>query len=316
MKLKNFFPSEEASVGQSFPETSARVTTGGGFRPSQMLDFTPSDVMPQSGYTRYPPSYLEPNYKHELPSSLGQQVALDKQFSFPQDSHSMFQSTPLPTTPVVSYLDPYTQQNYRYTPTPPSIIQYQREQPAQDDQAYTVQSSLLVGSHQQQNHQQPYPGHVEDVYLKRPGYVFDESPAPSYRRPTRPPPSLPPPPTTAAHKISYDSHDYPPPSYAAEQTSISCPSSQSSDRCTNAKTSSQIEVEQGDQEEQVEHHHQARLIMQTTSIIIRSGQTHSRHKYRTPTRYTKEKSYILYRDMDNKILIRYLFPTKNQYILD
>ncbi|EDW46495.1 GM14949 [Drosophila sechellia] len=218
VKLKNFFPSEEASVGHSFPETSARVTTGGGFRPSQMLDFTPSDVMPQSGYTRYPPSYLEPNYKHELPSSLGQQVALDKQFSFPQESHSVFQSTPLPTTPVVSYLDPYTQQNYRYTPTPPSIIQYQREQPAQDDQAYTVQSSLLVGSHQQ-NHQQPHPGHVEDVYLKRPGYVFDESPAPSYRRPTRPPPSLPPPPTTAAHKISYDSHDYPPPSYAAEQTS-------------------------------------------------------------------------------------------------
>lgn len=172
--------------------------------------------MPQGGGNRYPPSYLEPNYKHEVPSSLGQQVASDKQFSFPEDSaSSVFQSTPLPTTPVVSYLDPYTQQNYRYTPTPPPIIQYQREQQPQDDQAYTVQSSLLVGSHQ--NHQRP--GHVEDVYLKRPGYVFDESPSTIYRRPTRPPPSLPPPPTTASHKISYDSHDYPPPSYAAQQTS-------------------------------------------------------------------------------------------------
>nr|XP_036672148.1 uncharacterized protein LOC108019418 [Drosophila suzukii]XP_036672149.1 uncharacterized protein LOC108019418 [Drosophila suzukii] len=216
VKLKNFFPSEQIAEGQNPTETSARVTSGGGFRPSQMLDFTPSDVMPQGGFNRYPPSYLEPNYRHEVPNSLGQQAASDKQFSFPQESHPVFQSTPLPTTPVVSYLDPYTQQNYRYTPTPPSIIQYQREQPAQDDQVYTVQSSLLVGNHQQ-NHQRP--GHVEDVYLKRPGYVFDESPAPSYRRPTRPPPSLPPPPTTASHKISYDSHDYPPPSYAAEQTS-------------------------------------------------------------------------------------------------
>ncbi|XP_044312634.1 uncharacterized protein LOC108047479 [Drosophila rhopaloa] len=219
VKLKNFFPSEEVSGGQNPTETSARVTSGGGFRPSQMLDFTPSDVMPQAGFNRYPPSYLEPNYKREVPNSVGQQqTALDKQFSFPEGSHSVFQSTPLPTTPVVSYLDPYTQQNYRYTPTPPSIIQYQREQPAQDDQVYTVQSSLLVGSHQQ-NHQNQRPGHVEDVYLKRPGYVFDESPAPSYRRPTRPPPSLPAPPTTASQKISYDSHDYPPPSYAAEQTS-------------------------------------------------------------------------------------------------
>ncbi|KAI8041147.1 uncharacterized protein LOC128257655 [Drosophila gunungcola] len=217
VKLKNFFPSEQFSEGQSPTETSARVTSGGGFRPSQMLEFTPSDVMPQAGFNRYPPSYLEPNYKHEVPNSLGQQqTALDKQFSFPAETHSVFQSTPLPTTPVVSYLDPYTQQNYRYTPTPPSIIQYQREQPAQDDQVYTVQSSLLVGSHQQ-NHQRP--GHVDDVYLKRPGYVFDESPNPSYRRPTRPPPSLPAPPTTASNKISYDSHDYPPPSYAAEQTS-------------------------------------------------------------------------------------------------
>ncbi|KAH8286942.1 hypothetical protein KR018_011055 [Drosophila ironensis] len=222
-KLKNFFPSEEVreDAGSQNPtETSARVISGAGgssgFRPSQMLDFTPSDVMPSAGFNRYPPSYLEPNYKHEVPSSLGQQVALDKQFSFPEEnSGQVFHSTPLPTTPVVSYLDPYTQQNYRYTPTPPSIIQYQREQP-QGDQAYTVQSSLLVGSHQ---NQQQRPGHVDEVYLKRPGYVFDESPSPSYRRPTRPPPSLPPPPTTSSQKISYDSHDYPPPSYAAQQTS-------------------------------------------------------------------------------------------------
>ncbi|KAH8373329.1 hypothetical protein KR009_000857 [Drosophila setifemur] len=225
VKLKNFFPSEKVQdvrEAQNLPEMSARVTSGGLFRPSQMLDFTPSDVMSQVLFNRFPPSYLEPSYKHEVPSSLGQQsVASDKQFFFPEDSHSGFHSSPLPTTPVVSYLDPYTQQNHRYTSTPSSIIQYQQESQHQEDQTYTVQSSLLVGS--QQNHQndqeQQHHGHVEDMYLKRPGYVFDESPSVSVRRPTKQTPSLPTPPTTASHKISYDSHDYPPPSYAAQQTS-------------------------------------------------------------------------------------------------
>lgn len=198
-----------------------------------MLEFTPSDVM-HSGANRYPPSYLEPNYKHQVPSTLAnlspQQSAMDKQLAFPDDDNGQttyhsFGSTQIPTTPVVSYLDPFTQQNYRYTPThtTPAYIQYQREQPdGHRDQAYTVQSSLMVGNHLPQ--QQHRPGSVDDVYLKRPGYVFDESPSPLYRRP-------PPAPTTTStiakatsaassgHKISYDSHDYPPPSYATQQTS-------------------------------------------------------------------------------------------------
>ncbi|XP_022208405.2 uncharacterized protein LOC111064879 [Drosophila obscura] len=233
VKLKNFFPSEplnEGPTNEPPPQISARVTSNSGFRPSQMVDFTPSDVMPSGGLNRYPPSYLAPNYQHQFPSSqhqsppvISHQAAMDKQFSFPEESSGVYHSlgsTPIPTTPVVSYLDPYTQQNYGYVPTatPPTLIQYQREQP-EDDQAYTVQSSLLVGSHQQQP-QRPRPGFVDDVYLKRPGYVFDESPSSAvYRRPTKAPPALPAPPTTASHKISYDSHDYPPPSYAAEQTS-------------------------------------------------------------------------------------------------
>ncbi|XP_026849017.1 uncharacterized protein LOC6598943 [Drosophila persimilis] len=237
VKLKNFFPSEplsESEGTQEPPQISARVTSSSGFRPSQMLDFTPSDVMSSDGLNRYPPSYLAPNYQHQFPSSQSQsqsqspvshQAAMDKQFSFPEEPSGGFHSlgsTTIPTTPVVSYLDPYTQQNYGYVPTatPPTLIQYQREQP-EDDQAYTVQSTLLVGSHQQhQQPQRPRPGYVDDVYLKRPGYVFDESPSSAvYRRPTKAPPALPAPPTTASHKISYDSHDYPPPSYAAEQTS-------------------------------------------------------------------------------------------------
>ncbi|XP_034122796.1 uncharacterized protein LOC117580373 [Drosophila guanche] len=229
VKLKNFFPSEpllnEGATKEGPPQISARVTSSSGFRPSQMLEFTPSDVMPSGGLNRYPPSYLAPNYQHQFPSSLKQSpAAMDKQFSFPEESSGGYNqqlgSTPIPTTPIVSYLDPYTQQNYGYvqTATPPTVIQYQREQP-DDDQVYTVQSSLLVGSHQPQP-QRPRPGFVDDVYLKRPGYVFDESPASAvYRRPTKAPPALPAPPTTASHKISYDSHDYPPPSYAAEQTS-------------------------------------------------------------------------------------------------
>ncbi|KAH8411111.1 hypothetical protein KR222_003444 [Zaprionus bogoriensis] len=233
-KLKNFFPSEpapatalELSPASSQAEHSrtsqpfARVSNGG-FRPSQMLEFTPSDVM-HSGFKRYPPSYLEPNYKHQVPNSL----TIDKQFSFPEDGQATvnrFTSTQIPTTPVVSYLDPFTQHNYGYTPTPaPTLLTtpppyrttYLREQSeGQKDQVYTVQSSLLVGNH---SPQQNRPGTVEDVYLKRPGYVFDESPSPSsavFRRPAATTAS-----STPANKISYDSHDYPPPSYAAQQTS-------------------------------------------------------------------------------------------------
>lgn len=226
-KLKNFFPSEPAPAPAAAapaeveplqsPQLSARVSNGG-FRPSQLLEFTPSDVM-HGGFRRYPPSYLEPNYKREMPSSLS---TIDKQFSFPTDEGQR-EVAQVPTTPVVSYLDPFTQQNYRYTPTstPPSYssVTYLREQPhGQEDQVYTVQSSLLVGNHSP-NSQQSRPGIVEDVYLKRPGYVFDESASsPSYRRPVTTTTTA----TTsasAAHKISYDSHDYPPPSYAAQQTS-------------------------------------------------------------------------------------------------
>ncbi|ALC45014.1 CG13699 [Drosophila busckii] len=207
VKLKNFFPSEQL---QSSAEATARISNGGGgggFRPSQMLEFTPSDVM-SSGVSRYPPSYLEPNYKHQFPSSLNkQQQAMDKQFSFPHEQSSSYE---LHTTPIVSYLDPYLQHKYAATPTTPSYAQYQREQPTQQgDQTYTVQSSLLVDS------QAPAGG--QEVYLKRPGYVFDESPNTFYRRPQSSTPATQ---TLAgAHKISYDSHDYPPPSYAAQQTS-------------------------------------------------------------------------------------------------
>ncbi|XP_017956942.1 uncharacterized protein LOC108651632 [Drosophila navojoa] len=231
-KLKNFFPSEPVpelgapQAEQLSAQTSARVTNGG-FRPSQMLEFTPSDVM-DTTKPRYPPSYLEPNYKHQLPSSLNslssQHSAMDKVFAFPEDSRPQQLSSQIPTTPVVSYLDPFTQQNYRYTPTPtatpshshtliataptPSYIQYQRERPGeQGDQAYTVQSSLLVGNHS------PRPAVADEVYLKRPGYVFDESPSTLYRRPVTTPTAA------SSNKISYDSHDYPPPSYAAQQTS-------------------------------------------------------------------------------------------------
>ncbi|EDW78942.1 uncharacterized protein Dwil_GK11638 [Drosophila willistoni] len=275
VKLKNFFPSEPlkedtSTEAQHPPQIEARVTTNGGggaggFRPSQMLDFTPSDVM-SDGYNtkRYPPSYLAPNYKHQVPSSLPnyslrpQPIAMDKQFAFPNDNndnespnrgvssgfnpyggyHQNFASTPIPTTPVVSYLDPYTQQNYQYTPTPPippaaNYIQYQREQiqnnDQNDDQIYTVQSSLLVGNNNNHGSSLQRPplhgsgaGGSEDVYLKRPGYVFDESPSTVYRRPAVTPSSFGnqvAQPTKPSHKISYDSHDYPPPSYAAEQTS-------------------------------------------------------------------------------------------------
>lgn len=230
-KLKNFFPSEplldvSPKAEQIAAQTSARVTNGG-FRPSQMLEFTPSDVMNAAGQ-RFPPSYLEPNYKHPLPSSLAslhsQHSATDKVFSFPQESRPQLQTafhnyenSQIPTTPVVSYLDPFTQQNYQYTPThttaaTPTYIQYQRERPEQHgDQAYTVQSSLLVGSQSPQHASRP--SVADEVYLKRPGYVFDESPSTLYRRPVTTPTAA------TSNKISYDSHDYPPPSYAAQQTS-------------------------------------------------------------------------------------------------
>lgn len=215
-KLKNFFPSEPAPAPAATevgtPQSlSARVSNNGGFRPSQLLEFTPSDVM-HGGFKRYPPSYVEPNYKYQMPSS----VSIDKQFSFPSDERESA-GHQVPTTPVVSYLDPFTQQNYRYTPPTTHTPLYLREQPqGQEDQVYTVQSSLLVGNHSPSS-QQTRPGIVEDVYLKRPGYVFDESSSPSYRRPASTLATSTA--ASAAHKISYDSHDYPPPSYAAQQTS-------------------------------------------------------------------------------------------------
>ncbi|XP_032599452.1 uncharacterized protein LOC6558437 [Drosophila grimshawi] len=204
-KLKNFFPSEplpEVSPSRrQKAEISARVTNGG-FRPSQMVEFTPSDVMQGDIQHRYPPSYLEPDYKYQVSSTSAslqqQQSAFDKQFSFPDETNTFhsYGSTQIPTTPVVSYLDPY-----RYTATPPTHSYIQ------NDQTYTVQSSLLVGSHAPQRPPQ------DEVYLKRPGYVFDESPSTFYRRPAAAAT------TPSSNKISYDSHDYPPPSYASQHTS-------------------------------------------------------------------------------------------------
>lgn len=141
------------------------------------------------------------------------------------------------------------QQNYR--PPPPEPI-YQQAQYAEASrpQEYTVQSMLVVGAEHSSpiyNQQRPQFA-LEGGDNKRPGYVFDEQVRPSYNRPvytgnryevdaTSPPISIDynrrdgetqterpfegklgvsPSETT---KISYDSHDYPPPSYYKQQTS-------------------------------------------------------------------------------------------------
>ncbi|XP_054735653.1 uncharacterized protein LOC129242820 [Anastrepha obliqua] len=160
----------------------------------------------------------------------------------------------LHTTPILIYRDPYTnkintsQRQHDYRPAPEPIYEVQYSE-AGRPQEYTVQSMLVVGAEQQQppttyNQQRPGGEH------KRPGYVFDEQLGASYNQ--RPVYSnryemvdstVPTPPTSDYNrrdgdtqterpfqgklgvspstitKLSYDSHDYPPPSYYKQQTS-------------------------------------------------------------------------------------------------
>ncbi|XP_039967285.1 uncharacterized protein LOC120779144 [Bactrocera tryoni] len=143
------------------------------------------------------------------------------------------------------------QQKQNYRPPPPEPL-YQQAQYAEASrpQEYTVQSMLVVGAEHSSpiyNQQRPQFA-LEGDENKRPGYVFDEQVRPSYNRPVytgnRYEVGITSPPTSVdynrrdgetqterpfegklgvspseATKISYDSHDYPPPSYYKQQTS-------------------------------------------------------------------------------------------------
>ena len=239
--------------------------TNTNFRPSPIIDFTPADAaVPQ----QFKPTYIEPN-----PNGIGsnavyaqkQEIENDnrrytiekvhaatvtygniaeKQFSFPNEQQQQYTDN----KPIYIYRDPYTNENYHYTPTethvketpsppPPTTAtiytnnnynnnDYKQQYQNNDNQEYLVQSSMIVGTEQQQKLQpqeqqpfNPYRPYMslsadKDVYLKRPGFVYDEKTG--YKHPN----SFTDKKNEAIKdKISYDSHDYPPPSYSQQETS-------------------------------------------------------------------------------------------------
>lgn len=221
------------------------------FRPSQLIEFTAGDV--SSGNNHYAPSYIAtPSYGQLMLNlqaenianryDIEQQTQLPKeQFSFPNEqqqltpqvfnsyNHNSYQQTTVPaalhSSPIQSYRDPYTQQNYAAATEPYILASNHGPQ-----DAYTVQSSMQVGSSQI-----PKPFTYEQQAF-RPGQVFDEKPYKQfnsnhkYASTTHPnslqqllvnsnhrelPNTL----SGAGNKLSYDSHDYPPPSYANQESS-------------------------------------------------------------------------------------------------
>ncbi|XP_036327259.1 uncharacterized protein LOC118739870 [Rhagoletis pomonella] len=296
---EDFRPSQLLSeVTEVMSTTSGNVERrqsngdSGNFRPSQIISFTSSDA--QSMPKKYPPSYLEPNYRPQRISNGGPYGLVsynkeEKQFSFPHNkeqpaaasalantnsniqkylyssatqSQSVTQQSLVPaqlhTTPILIYRDPYTnkintsQRQLDYRPPAAEPIYQAQYTQAGRPQEYTVQSMLVVGAAQRPPaiYNQQRPQYVlEGGEHKRPGYVFDEQSSTSYSQPVysnryEPVASAAPPPptndynrrdgdtqterpfkgklgvsTTASTKISYDSHDYPPPSYYKQQTS-------------------------------------------------------------------------------------------------
>lgn len=232
------------------------------FRPSPVIDFTPADAaVPQ----QFKPTYIEPqhttnsniaiynninsnnnnnilqqqqtqnvNRRYTIEKAAAYGNAGEKQFSFPNEQQQIPQH--LTDKPIYIYRDPFTNENYHYTPTEANVKDtatvpttyhhnnYNNNGYKQhdDNQEYLVQSSMIVGTQQQQQHNpfRPYMSLSadKDVYLKRPGFVYDEKPSFSHPNSVIDKKSEDVQ-TLSANKISYDSHDYPPPSYFQQQTS-------------------------------------------------------------------------------------------------
>ncbi|XP_058976248.1 uncharacterized protein LOC131801503 [Musca domestica] len=259
-------PIENSNYQSSSPSKTA-------FKASPLIEFTLDDVTiphmtheeggrPSFEDAKYPNNNLPstPTATNEGPNDNGndnRRISTsytngEKQFSFSneqqqqrptqyqqQQQHQFAQH--LTETPIYIYKDPYTNENYHYTPTEPSYnrdvvlasspatynqqadnynIQNYNSAPSgpQDNQEYLVHSSMIVGTQQQQQ-SGPFslPPANKDVYLKRPGQVYDESyiPHPNAVIEKKSEVAA----TKKANKISYDSHDYPPPSYHQLQTS-------------------------------------------------------------------------------------------------
>ncbi|XP_073838934.1 uncharacterized protein [Musca autumnalis] len=257
------------------------------FKASPLIEFTLDDVtIPHMVTGGGRPSFEDAKYPSNIPSTSTSSNAAansdngndnrrystsytngEKQFSFSNEQQQQAQyqqqqqlqqhqkfTQQLTETPIYIYKDPYTNENYHYTPTEPSYqkdvvvmsspatynhysdnnnvqSQYQQQQQPeyqppsapsglQDNQEYLVHSSMIVGTQQQQHQQSnPFasPSSNKDVYLKRPGLVYDESyiPHPNAVQEKKSEVGS----TKKTNKISYDSHDYPPPSYHQLQTS-------------------------------------------------------------------------------------------------
>ncbi|XP_059216999.1 uncharacterized protein LOC106090467 [Stomoxys calcitrans] len=190
-----------------------------------------------TSFTNGEQQFSFPNEQQHQQGFLSQQQLLQQQQQ--QDQHFAQQLTEMP---IYIYKDPYTNENYHYTPTkatsqhkdvasPATYTHnnyngyggYQQQQQQQQqqfqptvsttlqhNQEYLVHSSMLVGNH-------AYEPSRKDVYQKRPGQVYDESysshPNAVVEKKSEVGMGKKP------NKISYDSHDYPPPSYHQQHTS-------------------------------------------------------------------------------------------------
>ncbi|KAL9909299.1 uncharacterized protein ACN427_004530 isoform 2-T2 [Glossina fuscipes fuscipes] len=240
------------------------------FRPVPIIDFTSADAIAPE---RINPAYMAndriayaDSHKHisRLTSTSNtlytksdnkrlhaSDTKKQMKFSFPSNSdkpliQSEVKSKLLPQIPILTYMDPYTNENYHYRPaenegivTTHNINSHNdKKESIPHNQEYLVQSSITVGSNKQQQqhqHQQQQQqeqtlhyldnGNHKITYPIHSAYVMDEKP--NYQKYGQTPNALvvdkrPENWQTTAHttnKISYDSHDYPPPSYYQHQTS-------------------------------------------------------------------------------------------------
>uniref|UniRef100_A0A1A9V443 Uncharacterized protein n=1 Tax=Glossina austeni TaxID=7395 RepID=A0A1A9V443_GLOAU len=213
-----------------------RIASADSHKHISRLTSTSNTLHAKSDNKRYA-SHTKKQMKFSFPSNDGDEPLIQ----------SEVKSKLLPQIPILTYMDPYRNENYHYRPAENKGIVTTHNINSHDDkkesiphnQEYLVQSSIIVGSNkQQQQQQQPQQkqqqqqtlhyldnGYHKITYPIHSAYVMNEKP--NYQKYGQTPNALvvdkrPENWQTTArttNKISYDSHDYPPPSYYQHQTS-------------------------------------------------------------------------------------------------
>lgn len=242
---------EDGKYPNNIPATPVSPGTGPGTALRSDSESFATKIETQNDNRRYSTLYTNGEQQFSFPNEQQQQQQqqhgfLPQQTRYHQDQQHEHFAQQLTEMPIYIYKDPYTNENYHYTPTEannkdvlvtaasPSAYthnnyndhgyqqqqsQYQHAAPnaaLQDNQEYLVHSSMLVGT--QHASSPSVTSDRKDVYQKRPGLVYDESyvshPNAVIEKNSEVGSAA-----KKTNKISYDSHDYPPPSYHQQQTS-------------------------------------------------------------------------------------------------